>query len=103
MVRTGRGLAPRSAAFTAESPPRKRAGKRKMRSSSLRSQSSYLPLVESFKISQVKHLQGLLVPQTGRFPARQSRRAAARATFMDDKHSNVLRRDGIPILSDLNG
>lgn len=97
MVRTGRGgWRRRAQRLWLRAPPRKRAGKRKMRSSSRRSQSSYPALVESFKISQVKHLQGLLVPRTGRFPA-------ARAAFMDDKHGNDLRRDGILILPDPNG
>lgn len=67
MVRTGRGLAPR---LWLRAPPRKRAGEEENEMAPRRSQSSYLALVESFKISQVKHLQGLLAPPTGRFPAR---------------------------------
>lgn len=54
----GTGLAAPSAAFMAESPLRKRAGKRKMRSSPRRWQSPYLAVVGSFKSSRVKHLRG---------------------------------------------
>lgn len=86
-----------SAAFMAESPLRKRAGKRKMRSSPPRSQSSYLALVGSFKSSQVKHLQGPPVPQTGHSRARQSRRTAAGTTFMDDNRGAVMSSEEMEI------